>query len=162
MLNKKTVDDINVQGKKVLVIHPFVKSIQQQYNRHEKLFKNPKVLPKFELKCIKAVQSIAGNTVEFQDWFEALDSMKKQINKTDFDIAIIGAGAYGFPLAAHIKRIGKKAVHMGGMTQMLFGIKGNRWEGEKKYQHLFNEYWIKPSKNETPQNKDVVENATYW
>ena len=50
--------------------------------------------------------------------------MKNQIVKTDFDIAIIGAGAYGFSLAAFIKKIGKKAVHLGGPTQVLFGIKG--------------------------------------
>ena len=26
----------------------------------------------------------------------------------------LGCGAYGFPLAAHVKRMGKKAIHMGG------------------------------------------------
>ncbi len=151
-----------LKGKKVLLIHPFIESIVEQYQKHEKLFEDPNVLPIFELKCIKAVQSIAGNDVEYKDWFEALDYMKNEIDKTDFDIAIIGAGAYGFPLAAHIKRIGKKAVHMGGITQMLFGIKGNRWEGCECYQHLFNEHWTKPSVNETPKNSNVVENNTYW
>ena len=32
------------------------------------------------------------------------------------------------PLAAFIKSIGKKAVHLGGSTQILFGIKGERWD----------------------------------
>lgn len=49
--------------------------------------------------------------------------MKDEIDKRDYDIALIGCGAYGFPLAAHIKRSGKKAVHLGGALQLLFGIK---------------------------------------
>lgn len=34
----------------------------------------------------------------------------------EFDIAIIGCVDYGFPLAAHIKRIGKQATHIGDAT----------------------------------------------
>ena len=41
----------------------------------------------------------------------------------NFDIALIGCGAYGFPLAAFVKGIGKKAVHIGGPLQLFFGIK---------------------------------------
>jgi len=37
--------------------------------------------------------------------------MKVEIRKKDFDIAIIGAGSYRFPLAAFIKEIGKQAIH---------------------------------------------------
>ena len=54
--------------------------------------------------------------------------MQKEIDKIDFDIAILGCGAYGYPLASYIKSIGKKAIHIGGATQLIFGIKGKRWE----------------------------------
>ena len=50
------------------------------------------------------------------------------LDKQDYDICLIGAGAYGFPLAAHVKRKGKKAIHLGGALQLLFGVKGKRWE----------------------------------
>ena len=89
-----------LEGKRVLIIHPFETSIQNQYKKRHLLFKDPKTLPIFELLTIKAVQSIAGNPVNFDTWFDALDWMGDQIQKTDFDIAIIGAGAYGLPLAA--------------------------------------------------------------
>lgn len=154
-----------LRGKKVLVIHPFVESIRNQYRKRELLFSNPNVLPEFELKTIKAVQSLSGRTTEFKDWFDALDSMKEKISNTDFDIAIVGCGAYGFPLAAHVKRIGKKSIHLGGATQILFGITGNRWEREKKYEFLRrmrNENWIKPLPEETPLESSKVENACYW
>ena len=56
--------------------------------------------------------------------------------KIDFDVAIIGCGAYGFPLAAKLKQAGKQAIHLAGATQLLFGIKGKRWE-EYQFQKRF-------------------------
>ncbi|MBN2773090.1 MAG: hypothetical protein JXR31_02485 [Prolixibacteraceae bacterium] len=151
-----------LEGKKVLVIHPFDESIKNQYLKRKLLFNNPKVLPDFELITIKAVQSIANTKTQFNDWFEALESMKEQISDTDFDIALIGCGAYGLPLAAHVKRMGKSAVHLAGWTQMLFGIYGHRWENDKRFSSFINEHWIKPSENEKPENFKKVENGCYW
>ena len=53
-------------------------------------FKKNNLLPKFELKTIKAVQTSANEKCEFKTWFEALDSMKQQMDKIDYDIALIG------------------------------------------------------------------------
>lgn len=152
-----------LEGKKVLIVHPFAETIELQYKKRDVLFKN-NLLPKFELKTIKAVQSIAGIKTEFSDWFEALESMKNKIDQVDYDICIIGAGAYGFPLAAHVKRRGKKAIHLAGVTQLLFGIKGKRWETYVvwPYTNLYNEYWVRPHENEKPQNANLIEGACYW
>lgn len=165
-----------LRGKKVLVIHPFVDTIKSQYSRRELLFSNPDVLPEFELKTLKAVQTIAGTKSEFTSWFDALKYMENEIDKIDFDIAIIGCGAYGLPLAAHVKRIGKQAVHMGGGMQLLFGILGKRWTEQYSgflhyrpgidisldYHPLFNEYWVTPGQNEKPKGSDKVDNSCYW
>lgn len=150
-----------LKEKKVLVIHPFEESILRQYARREKLFSNPDILPEFELKTLKAVQTIAGEKDErFVTWFEALEYMKNRMREIDFDIAIIGCGAYGMPLALEAKRMGKQAVHMGGATQLLFGIKGARWDNTmgKRY----NEYWIRPNESERCNNQSVVEGGCYW
>ena len=77
-----------LKGKKVLVIHPFIDTIKAQYQRRELLFENPDVLPEFELKTLKAVQTIAGTKSEFDSWFDALKYMEDEIDKIDFDIAI--------------------------------------------------------------------------
>jgi len=152
-----------LEGKKVLVVHPFVESIKKQYDKKDLIFSN-NLLPNFELITLKAVQSLAGSNVGFKDWFEALEYMKTEIDKIDYDICIIGAGAYGMPLAAHVKRTGKKAFHLAGSTQLLFGIKGKRWEEFVvwPYKNLFNEHWIRPKEEERPQNAEKVENACYW
>jgi len=151
-----------LKGKTILVIHPFSESITRQYQKRELLFNNPNILPEFNLKTIQAIQSIAGSNVQYKDWFEALEYMKNQINLIDFDIAIIGCGAYGFPLAAHIKRLGKKAIVLGGATQILFGIRGTRWESFPPCRPLMNENWVRPLKSEVPNNFEIVEGGCYW
>lgn len=153
-----------LEGRKVLVVHPFNTTIERQY--HDKghlLFSDKKVLPKFKsLETIKAVQTIAGNKQEFDDWFMALDSMKAAIDSKDYEVAILGCGAYGFPLAAHIKRMGKQAVHLGGATQILFGIKGLRWDSHPVISKLYNEHWVRPAPEDVPSGATKVENGCYW
>ena len=155
---------IALKDKKVLVIHPFNETIESQYHlNREYLFENPNVLPAFKsLQTIKAVQTIAGQKSEFEDWFSALDYMKAEIDKRDFDIAIIGCGAYGFPLAAHVKRIGRNAIHLGGATQMLFGIKGKRWIEAPKYNHIINEHFVFPNDSDKVLQSHLVEGSCYW
>lgn len=153
-----------LEGKKILIIHPFKESIRNQYERREKLFEKKNILPKFEsLHIIKAVQSIGGVNNGFHNWFEALDYMKREVDNTEFDIALIGCGAYGMPLAAHCKDIGKKAIHLGGALQLLFGIRGSRWEDNSYEQkNLMNDYWVRPLPSERPVEANAVENACYW
>ncbi len=151
-----------LQGRRVLVVHPFEKSIQRQYEKRRLLFKDPRVLPDFELLTFKAVQSAGGERSEFRTWFEALDWMCQELSRIRFDVAIIGAGAYGMSLAAHCKRIGRKAVHLGGATQLMFGIRGRRWDRWAYYQALCNEHWVRPLPEETPRDAAIMEGATYW
>lgn len=165
-----------LKGKKVLIVHPFSKTIISQYSRRKMLFKNPDILPDFDLICYTPVQSLGG-CKEYSSWFEALAHMEEDIKEIDFDICLLGCGAYGLPLGAFVKSLGKQAVHVGGGLQLFFGIKGNRWESEAyedywhyrpgidinvNYRPLFNEYWVRPSKDETPASANNVEGACYW
>ncbi len=148
-----------LEGKKVLVVHPFEKSIQNNYKNKDKLFTNKKFMPNFKLVTLKAVQTIADNReTQYKDWFEALEYMKKSIQKTDFDIALIGAGAYGFPLGAYVKKLGKQALHVGGMLQLYFGIRGKYYDQFKYH----NEYWTRPLEEEKPKGFEKVEAGRYW
>lgn len=161
-----------LEGKKVLVVHPFAESIKSQYEKRKYLFKVQDTLPDFKsLEVIKAIQSIGGESNGYKDWFEALEYMMSEIDKHDYDVCLIGCGAYGFPLAAHVKRMGKQAIHMGGSLQLLFGIMGNRWDHDEPhyengvfiyYAGLENKYWVRPSASERPKSHKVVENSCYW
>ena len=153
-----------LKGKKVLVVHPFTESIESQYKeKRELLFENPLVLPEFaSLTTIKAVQSVGGTPVGFDTWFDALKYMEDEIDKVDYDVCILGCGAYGMPLAAHVKRMGKKAVHLGGITQILFGVKGRVYEESSMLGPYINEQFIYPNDNETIKNAKLVEGGCYW
>lgn len=154
-----------LKGKRVLVIHPFDLSIKNQYyNNREKLFKDvdERILPEFELIVLKAVQSLGGKAEGYNDWFEAYEYMLNECKKIDFDVALIGCGAYGFPLGAEIKRMGKCAIHLGGVTQLLFGIQGKRWESYGGvYESMVNEYWIRPSEDEITPTLRKLEGGCY-
>lgn len=147
-----------LENQKILVIHPFEKSIQNNFKYKAKLFERPDLLPDFELITLKAVQSIAGTKTEFDTWFDALSYMERQIDGIDFDIALIGAGGYGLPLGAYIKKIGKKALHIGGALQLYFGIKGRFYDKL----NIYNEYWKLPYDDERPEGFMKVESGRYW
>lgn len=151
-----------LKGKKVLVIHPFDSEIQYQYKKREHIWNDPEILPEFTLITYKSIVSILGIQTPYNTWFDALKKMQNDICQIDFDIAIIGCGAYGMPLAAFVKNIGKQAIHLAGWTQILFGIMGKRWEENSEILKYTNKYWIRPFPQNVPQNSNEIENGCYW
>ena len=150
-------------GKKVLVVHPFSDTIQAQYAKRRCLFDDPEMLPDYELITYRAISSFAGIKTPYATWFDALDKMCTDISKIDFDVALIGCGAYGMSIGAFIKReLGRKALHLGGASQLFFGIKGHRWEPVPRYAKLFNEHWTHPLASDTITNKSTIEGGAYW
>ena len=106
----KTHGQSTWQGRGVLVIHSFAKLIKRQYYQNRlHIFPGRDVLPRFWLNVIEAVQTLAGERDKrFESWFDALGWMEGEALAVDFDVAIIGCGAYGFPLPARLKKYGKK------------------------------------------------------
>lgn len=155
-----------LKGKRVLIIHPFAETIEKQYKKRDKIFPGTEILPEFTLITQKAVQTIAGEKdSRFSDWFEALDYMYEEAIKKSFDIAIVGCGAYGFPLAAMLRQKGKQVIHLGGALQILFGIKGKRWDEQEKYSYVrafYNDFWVYPEQQERPRQLEQVEGGCYW
>lgn len=114
-----------LKRKRVLVVHPFARSIETQFAKRELLFSSPRVLPESELQTLVPPQTIAGaRDGRFASWFEAFDWLCNEVDKRDFDVAIIGCGAYGFPLAAHVKEGGRQAIH-GGRSRCSSVSKGD-------------------------------------
>lgn len=151
-----------LKDKRVLVISPFADTVSSQFEIKDKLWSNPKVLPDFDLITYKNVQSI-GNSGPDENWAVSLKRMQKDISKLDFDVAILGCGAYGVPLASYIKNtLSKSAIYIGGGLQILFGIKGKRWDNHEIIKEMYNEYWTRPSLTETPTKSLSVENGCYW
>lgn len=151
-----------LRGKKVLVIHPMQKSIESQYQMRNQIFEKFNILPDMDLKIIK---SPYFDDTRFNTWEEIFNYLKSEINKVDFDVAILGCGSWGMPLGGHIKELGKVAIHLGGATQLLFGIIGSRWETqwpEFRKLNIVNNYWVKPLPEETPSWARKFDKNAYW
>lgn len=154
-----------LKGKKVLVIHPFEHSIKHQYAQREKIWANEKTLPEFELVHFKIPQNAGVQKPLFPDWVQTLDYLKSEISGIDFDVAIIGAGGWSVPLAAFIKKMGKIGVHMGGGSQVLFGIRGGRWDIDPMVFPFYNEHWINVLDEDKPnmaQVQKIPKIDQYW
>jgi len=149
-------------GRRVLVVHPFAQSIQSQWQRRERLFPGTAVLPEFDLQVLQPPVTLAGATAGFASWTDALDDLIARTQERDFDVALMGCGAYGLPLAAAIKAMGRPAVQLGGALQLLFGIRGRRWEAMPPFAALMNEHWVRPLPEETPKTSAQVDGGCYW
>ena len=93
-----------------------------------------------------------------RDWFEALEDLKSRMEKIDYEIALVGAGAWSLPLVAHAKAMGKKGMHLGGSLQLMFGIKGGRFDNNR----ICNPRWTRPLPQESPANHRLMEGGAYW
>lgn len=152
-----------LKGKKVLVVSPFSDTIESQYPKRELLHKEKDILPEFLLSTVKSVWWYSqGRDSRFQTWFEALDYLYEECMKQEFDIALLSCSTFGAPLAIRIKQAGRQAVQMGGGLQLLFGIKGKRWDNVPG---LYNEYWVKLPEETKVGNVDVIDRTqggAYW
>lgn len=152
-----------LKDQSVLVIHPFADSIKRQYAEHRtNLFKGQQMLPEFKLTTLRPPQTLVRETEGWSSWFEGLDYLKEQVQSLDFQVALVACGAYGMPISAHLKSIGKTVIHLGGPLQLLFGITGNRWRTQPEYSKLFNEHWTCPSQQERPPGHNLVDKGVYW
>lgn len=153
----------HLKDKNVLVISPFTDTIKKQYKRRDKIWKDPRVLPEFNLITIYHPPSKAiSNKNYYKSWTEMVNDIKDIMSSIEFDVCIVGTGASSLPLCAHAKKLGKQAMHLGGPTQILFGIKGKRWDENNIISKFYNEFWVRPSQDEIPENNKFVEGGCYW
>ncbi|AYV83502.1 MAG: hypothetical protein Hyperionvirus7_73 [Hyperionvirus sp.] len=119
-------------NKKILIISAFKDGIDKQKDNLDNLIKNYK-FPKFELLTYKTplTYNYSDSQIKFplphNNYHETLDSICKDVQGIDFDIALLGCGAYGAPLGSFIKNIGKKAIYIGAIIALFFGVGGDRW-----------------------------------
>ena len=153
----------SLQGKRVLVIHPFSKSIKTQYETvRENLFEDRNVLPSFTLTTLTPFMEGVRDPDSALDLVAQFDVLRNEMASKVSDVVIIGAGPLGFLLAAEAKRMGRVSIHLGGAAQLLFGIMGKRWEEMKDF-GFENEFWIRPRRDETPKGfRAFYDRGAYW
>lgn len=154
----------NFKNKKICVVTPFPKSFEHQLGKLSKLFKDERLV-NLNVDNVLFVKSpphkFISNETEnpFETWNDAVEYMKSEIDKREYDILLTGCGAFSLPLNYHAYKKGKTTLNMGGDLQLMFGVKGKRWKQEY---YQFNEDWIFPLEEEVPKGNFKVEDGAYW
>lgn len=151
-----------LNNKKICIISSFTEDIKEQLLIKDKLFQNKcynnrvgYVYENFKYPEFTSVEYIKVpicyieyknrhklNTT-FNNSLELLENLEKQIDNTDSDIYLIGAGIYTNLLCDYIKTKGKISIYCGSSIQLFFGLIGNRFTYLKE-QNVENEYWKYP------------------
>lgn len=153
----------HLEGKRVLVVSPFTETMIAQHAQLEKVWsKKPSMAVNFELKTLKTPLCAILAKSPYESWSQGLEDLRQQMSDIEFDVAIIGAGAWSLPLTAHAKSLGKVGFHLGGATQLLFGIRGRRWDVTPSQVRYQNEYWKRPAQQERPSTYEKIEGGCYW
>lgn len=165
------------QGK-IAVVSPFAASIEKQWLKKSQLFPDPIFGSESSASSkqeIVAIQSHYGPFMTVLDttktWSKdilekgpnaAIQHLTERVINSGARYAFVGIGALSLPLVAALKAKGIVAIHTGGATQIMFGVKGHRWQNHAVISKFFNEHWISPSVSEVPSGASAVEGGCYW
>ena len=134
----------SLDGKKILIVSTFDNEIQEQLNIKDQLFSNHflKKYPNFKsVEYVHTYLTLDDFEKPYSDWFETYNSYCRQIATKDFDIALVFCGCYAYPISNYIyENMHKSSIIVGGIGQLLFGIRGSRWE-TPYFQRLYNDKW---------------------
>lgn len=156
------------RNKKILLVCPFAGLLKQRATKE--IFEG--VWSKtgkrwFYPRSIDALEFPYGFSNEAQKSYataiELLKEITTEIEKKNFDIALIAAAGLAIPIASYVKNMGKIGIDLGGHLQVLFGVIGKRWrEREDWKMDYFNEWWIDMPANYRPKETDVCDQGAYW
>ena len=152
-----------LRGKRVLIIHPFAKTIQQQLPNLSKIFPNRDWFPECTITCLAPPLTLAHNH-QNKDWKVHLDEFLDRLSKEkEVDVALVAAGGYGMLISDYLYTNMKTSVlYIGGALQIFFGIIGKRWFTNKEVLALMNDAWVRPDPADKPTDFNKVEKGCYW
>lgn len=145
-------------------VQSFAELIDQQFQRRELLFPSGvTVLPKCRLLTMAPPQTQALN-VSRRSWSYLFEQAKKEAVRrfVKADIVLVSAGSYGMPLAAALADEGIKTIYVGGCLQLLFGIRGRRWQDQPEFRPLMTSAWVTPAPRTVPRGARLIEGGAYW
>lgn len=158
------------ENQHVAVVSSFTESIKDQIDFLDRIWRSrPLLFPEVvEWSFIRSYYSpvLAQGKCQWPkgitSWKKAVDDLEERVLKTGARICLIGCGGLGMPLANRLKSKGIIAIVLGGAIQILFGIKGKRWENHATISEFFNSDWVYPKSEEIPNGSTLVEGGCYW
>lgn len=160
-----------LQGQRVAIVSSFSSTVMKQVEKRQDIWpiSTESLLPASTIwipiqtgYSPALAQGNCGWPSEIQSWDVAVMDCTKRVIKAKARIAIIGCGGLGMLIGAELRKRGVIAIVLGGATQVLFGIKGSRWENHSVISKFWNDAWTWPDSKETPGGAQNIEGACYW
>lgn len=155
-----------LRGRRVLIVSPFADLLRDRAR--------PEIYePAWASAGKRWFEPAAVESVEFPYGFDAatrarygsaldlLAELRATVVGRDFDVALIGAGGLGIPLAAAVKESGRVGLSLGGHLQVMFGVYGQRWLERREWrEEIINDAWIRVPERYRPDPGPHLED--YW
>lgn len=161
----------HLDGKRVAIINSFAETCETQTYMSKAIWpefteslipSNTKWVPIRTFYSPRLADGNAGWPNHIKSWKEATDYIVEQTLQEKCEVAIIGCGGIGMIVGNKLKNKGLKCIVLGGATQILFGIKGARWENHSIISKFFNNAWVYPPISCKPTHGKLIENGCYW
>jgi hypothetical protein len=157
-----------LSGQRVAVVSSFTKTAQSQVARLDAIWGSTLDWPANIDWCWIQTghpRSVAKGTNEWpphiHSWLQAAEYVVSEVMATGARFALIGCGGLSMPIAKMLKDRGIISIVLGGAIQVLFGIKGQRWQTHV-LSRFWNDSWVWPSDDETPGGASTIEGGCYW
>jgi hypothetical protein len=153
------------------VVSPFKESIEGQWSKRDSLFPFPLWSSSADFKGVvrcgysPALTDRVGawpSETLAAGWMAAVTSIVDQCVNLNVKLVLVGAGCLSLPICFELKKRGISAIHTGGATQILFGVRGARWSKHDIISTFFNGSWSTPLPSEIPSRAGNVEGGCYW
>jgi hypothetical protein len=157
-----------LEGRRVAVVSSFAETACTQATRAAAVWSGRAVLPKATYLPVETRYSprLAQGRAEWPNtvtsWDSAVTHVVNRVMEQDADIVLIGCGGLGMVIGHELRMRGKVCIVMGGAIQVLFGIKGRRWQNHSIISTFWNDAWVWPRLEDTPAGADEVESSCYW
>lgn len=160
-----------LEGRRVCIVNSFAETMEKQLKKRKLIWGDSAdtILPEStSWSFVRSYfpPSIAKGACEWPEgitsWKDAVDYLEKKVVEQNPEIVLLGCGGLAMPLAGRLKKRGIVCIVMGGALQLLFGIKGRRWENHPFISLLFNHTWVHPADNEVPSRARQIEGGCYW
>jgi len=157
-----------LEGRRVAVVSSFAETACVQATRATAVWSGRAILPKATYLPVETRYSprLAQGRAEWPDtvtsWEAAVAHVVNRVMEQDADIILIGCGGLGMVIGHELRMRGKVCIVMGGAIQVLFGIKGQRWQNHSIISTFWNDAWVWPRLEDTPGGADEVESSCYW
>ena len=158
-----------LRGRTVLVVHPFNETIAAQLRRGALFWEEGAAAGRTTAtrwKLVRPPLNFAGRR-EHERWQEALEALIAAVDGAgSFHVAPLSCGGLGMPLGAYLRATGRSAVYVGGALQLLFGIRGGRWDYMSAF--MDGHGFVCPSEAETPRgagwnySASGADDGAYW